>query len=355
VNRSGSERQAEGNRSTGGDRSSPAGLATRLSRYEALIRGAAADGAQLENLVGERSALPRDAIDWYYRGVAFARLGRHDDAIDAWARAAELAPASTAEPDPAESSAEALREQDVDVGETSPAEGLPTPRDPVVTLVGTAPEDLARSEMFVAVNIEEPVPAGDTSQEPTPAGTAASPEAESPIPSAVGPGSPGSGADSGKRSGEAEDVSASTLGPAPPQRDGRDSSGWYYHAVTLARMRRFDEALQAYERAIECDESNTAAWHYMGITLARLGRHAEALAAYARAIELDWRDPTVWLNQAMSLAELGRHAQAEAAHEQALKLGVNPKQAPSPAGPRVAAMARAAKSQFRRRTPRRWR
>ncbi len=59
------------------------------------------------------------------------------------------------------------------------------------------------------------------------------------------------------------------------------------------------EALDAYERALELDSRNDLAWANSGLALERLGRHEDARAAYERALEFDPDD--IW-----SLVRLGR-------------------------------------------------
>ena len=345
----------------GGSASSPAAgsapptLADRVASYEAVINAASADGEALESLVTERWAHPRDALEWYYRAVALSRLGRRDDALDAYARAAELGP-SWASGSPSEQTSATPHVPGCGPSEEAP---LPTPADPsaadpVVTLVGTAGGDLALSGMFLAVNLDET----RSSLSPQPSLPVVSPaEGSLEIAEATDAGSAEDPVPASSRADE------DSIGPAPasstPEADASDAepldaSGWYYRGITLARMQRFEEAVEAYERAVEADDCNAAAWHYLGITLARVGRHAEALQAYVRALELDCRNPAIWINQAMSLTQLGRHAQAQAAHDQAVKLeGAQEHRAPRVV-PRRGGPVRAAHIRARRSGRRRW-
>ena len=318
-----------------GPERSAASLATRVACYEALIADAESDRPTLESLVTERWPQPPDAIEWYYRGVALFRLGRREEALEAHARAAELAPPWAVEalpvlemsPPPPESGRKVLD----NVPPTPPEAHL---SGSVVTLVGSPSPGVAHPGTFLAVDIHDPVPGqppeGSAPASATPlAGAEADPGSPQspgmepqPAPVADAPGTPA-----------VSDVIAANdeAGPEPLSGDG---SGWYYRGVTLARMQRFEDALQAYEQAVRADDRNAAAWHYMGITLARLGRHAEALKAYASAIRLDDSNPAIRVNQAVSFTELGCHAQAQAAHDKALKLESGQEQRRLPAAPR---------------------
>ena len=60
--------------------------------------------------------------------------------------------------------------------------------------------------------------------------------------------------------------------------------------VTLAELRKHEEALKAYQKAIELNPKDPDAWNNKGATLAELGKHEEALKAYQKAIELNPKD-----------------------------------------------------------------
>jgi len=46
---------------------------------------------------------------------------------------------------------------------------------------------------------------------------------------------------------------------------------WFNKGVALAAQDKYDEALQAYDRAIELNPQDAIAWHNKGLTLYRLG------------------------------------------------------------------------------------
>jgi tetratricopeptide (TPR) repeat protein len=53
----------------------------------------------------------------------------------------------------------------------------------------------------------------------------------------------------------------------------------------LREQGRYDEALSAFDRAVEIDPQYTMAWNNRGTTLASLGRYDEAILACDKAIE----------------------------------------------------------------------
>ena len=88
---------------------------------------------------------------------------------------------------------------------------------------------------------------------------------------------------------------------------------------------RYEEAEQAFRRAIELDPKLSNPWNGLGILLAdHLGRYEEAEQAYRRAIELDPKLSNPWNGLGILLADdLGRYEEAEAAYRRAIE--VDPK------------------------------
>ena len=67
----------------------------------------------------------------------------------------------------------------------------------------------------------------------------------------------------------------------------------------------YDEALKAYDKAIELKHDYDAAWNNRGLALAKLGRYEEALKAYDKAIELKHDYATAWYNKACAYSRKG--------------------------------------------------
>jgi serine/threonine protein kinase len=72
----------------------------------------------------------------------------------------------------------------------------------------------------------------------------------------------------------------------------------------------YEEALQAYQLAVDLDATNVALWAALGDTYFALQRYQEALQAYDQALTLKPRDVVVWENKGTVLALMGRHAEA---------------------------------------------
>ena len=88
----------------------------------------------------------------------------------------------------------------------------------------------------------------------------------------------------------------------------------------LHSLNRDDEALEAFDEAIRLDSKNALAHYNRGNLLHSLNHDDEALEAYDEAIRLDPNLTDAHYNRGTVLGKLGRDAEAEAALAQAKKL-----------------------------------
>ncbi len=94
----------------------------------------------------------------------------------------------------------------------------------------------------------------------------------------------------------------------------------YNRGSALFILGQVDEALDAYDHAIYLQPDHWNAHLNRGITLAELDRHDEALDAYDRALDLQPDHPNTHYNLGGTLAELDRHDEALDAYDRALDL-----------------------------------
>lgn len=67
---------------------------------------------------------------------------------------------------------------------------------------------------------------------------------------------------------------------------------WDNEGVHLRAQGKYNEAIQAFDKAIEIDLQDADAWYEKSYALNKLGRTTEANAAYAKANELEFSDST---------------------------------------------------------------
>src|SRR5574337_514520 len=101
------------------------------------------------------------------------------------------------------------------------------------------------------------------------------------------------------------------------------ATDWLKQGVCLAHLERLDEALMAFDKAIELNPKDSFGWFGRGMALGTLGRHEEALAAFDKALELNPKNGHMWGHRGEVLGDLGHYEEALAAFDKALEL--NPK------------------------------
>lgn len=92
----------------------------------------------------------------------------------------------------------------------------------------------------------------------------------------------------------------------------------FNRGVELMSRGKFQESLDAFDRAVQLMPNFAKAYHYRGAVLIRLGRSQEALVSLETAIRWDRRLPEAHFNRGIALEHLSRVPEALEAYEQAL-------------------------------------
>ena len=98
------------------------------------------------------------------------------------------------------------------------------------------------------------------------------------------------------------------------------ATDWFDKGNSFRDAGRYDEALAAYNKAIELDPNLVYAWNNKGNSLNDLGRYDEALAAYNKVLELDSNDEYAWTGKGDTLYFLRRDQEALDAFNKALSI-----------------------------------
>ena len=99
----------------------------------------------------------------------------------------------------------------------------------------------------------------------------------------------------------------------------------FSEGVALLEKGKYQDALDAFEQALEHKRDFVEAWRNRGAALMRVGRYDEALDAFKKAITLsgDAPDPRMWLAKGVVLASLERPEEALESYEKALGLSLD--------------------------------
>jgi len=106
--------------------------------------------------------------------------------------------------------------------------------------------------------------------------------------------------------------------PSVPQKTKKQ---WVEESNALYDLKRYEEALAAYEQAIRLDPKYVLAYNGKGNALKDLKRFEEALAAYEQAIRLDSKYALAYNNKGLTLDKLGKSQEAKLAYDKARQLG----------------------------------
>ncbi|HYT28427.1 MAG TPA: tetratricopeptide repeat protein [Ktedonobacteraceae bacterium] len=102
--------------------------------------------------------------------------------------------------------------------------------------------------------------------------------------------------------------------------DPDDATAYNNKSAALIKLKRYEEALIALEQAIRLDPKNAVGYTEKGAALDQLGRYEEALIALVQAVQLDPNNTLAHKRRGAVLNKLGRYEEALAAYEQAIRL-----------------------------------
>ncbi|MEG4483799.1 tetratricopeptide repeat protein [Microcoleus sp. D2_18a_B4] len=102
-----------------------------------------------------------------------------------------------------------------------------------------------------------------------------------------------------------------------------EAKDWVQKGRCLNRLKRYEEALECLDKAIESDSNYARAWANRGDVLDNLKRYDEALVSYDRAIELDEYDPWHWAKRGYLLNNLKHYEKALESFNRAIELDAN--------------------------------
>jgi tetratricopeptide (TPR) repeat protein len=97
----------------------------------------------------------------------------------------------------------------------------------------------------------------------------------------------------------------------------------------LDELKRYEEALQNYDRALSLKTNASIVWHNKGITLSKLKRYEQAISAYDKAIKTNDYDSVSlyllttadsWYARGLSLFAMKRYQDAMNSFDKAISL-----------------------------------
>jgi tetratricopeptide (TPR) repeat protein len=90
--------------------------------------------------------------------------------------------------------------------------------------------------------------------------------------------------------------------------------------IALKNIRKLDEAIDAYDKATELKPDLVQAYNNKGVALRILGKYDEAIKTYDKAIELRPDDPYAYVSKGAALTSLGKYREAIETYRKAIEL-----------------------------------
>ena len=94
---------------------------------------------------------------------------------------------------------------------------------------------------------------------------------------------------------------------------------WKQKGNAFLNLTEYHESLSCYDNAIRLDPNYAAAWNNVGVALMNIGEYDAAINAWNKAIKLD-PDASIWNNKGLALNEQGKYDEAAKAFGEASRL-----------------------------------
>jgi Flp pilus assembly protein TadD len=108
-------------------------------------------------------------------------------------------------------------------------------------------------------------------------------------------------------------LTPAAAGPGPRRPVTADD--WIDRGNSLIFLRRFEDAILAYDQAIALHPTNYQAWYGKGTALSKTGKPNDALAAFDRALTIHPRNHQVLMAKGVLLKKAGQDADADRCFE----------------------------------------
>ncbi|CBN55517.1 MULTISPECIES: tetratricopeptide repeat protein [Kamptonema] len=93
---------------------------------------------------------------------------------------------------------------------------------------------------------------------------------------------------------------------------------WNNRGVVLTRMQRYQEAIDSYEQATKLRPNYPDAWNNRGVVLLEMQQLSEAIACYEQAIQAKADYADAWNNRGVALSKMQKYEDAVISYNQAL-------------------------------------
>jgi tetratricopeptide (TPR) repeat protein len=101
---------------------------------------------------------------------------------------------------------------------------------------------------------------------------------------------------------------------------GLSATDWFEKGYAYHEAKEYQDAINAYTKAIELSPKNPVGYYNRGIAYRELGNYNQAIADYTNAIKLDHKDALTYKSRGSAYGLLGNHNQAIADYTRAIEI-----------------------------------
>jgi len=105
------------------------------------------------------------------------------------------------------------------------------------------------------------------------------------------------------------------------ERDGKNKLCWRKKAIVLGELGKVEESLKCYEKILNLDKNDVFIWLYKGLSLYRLNKKNEALECFDKCTSIDKNNFRAWFLKAIVLNDIGRKEEALECIDKFIRIG----------------------------------
>lgn len=103
-------------------------------------------------------------------------------------------------------------------------------------------------------------------------------------------------------------------------KESSDYESWFYEGMKFQDIEQYSQAVDCFQKAIDCQPNFIPAWVYKGIALEQLGEYEAAISCYETAIKIHPKVADLWYNKGATLCNLHRYEEALICFDKVLEI-----------------------------------
>ena len=103
-------------------------------------------------------------------------------------------------------------------------------------------------------------------------------------------------------------------------KESSDYESWFYERMNFQDIGQYSQAVDSFQKVIDCHPYFIPAWVYKGIALEQLGDYEAAISCYESAMKIYPEVADLWYNKGATLCNLHRYEEALVCFDKVLEI-----------------------------------